>query len=99
MRIEPLFDKVLVKPADSSEELHGRIVVPDMGKEKPEKGTVIAIGPGRLENGVFVHTEIQVGDEVLLPKFGTQVINFDGEEYYLCRESDLIAKLYNTEKQ
>ena len=79
----PANDRIIVKPVDEGETMYGSIVVPDMGKEKPEMGTVVAVGPGRLsEYGKLIPVRsCKVDDIVLLPKIGTMRVDFDGEEY------------------
>ena len=80
--LQPQNDRVLIKPIEVGEEMYGNIIVPDMGKEKPEMGEVIAIGPGRQsEFGSFIEVQARVGDVVLVPKIGSLRIDFEGQEY------------------
>jgi chaperonin GroES len=88
----PQNDRVLVKPIDEGEQMYGNIVIPDMGKEKPEMGEVIAVGPGRQsEFGQFIRINAKVGDIVLVPKIGTLRIDFEGEEYYIVQDREILA--------
>ena len=89
----PFNDRVIVKPVEEQEQMYGSIVVPDMGKEKPEMGEVLAVGPGRLsEYGKMIPVRsCKVGDIVLVPKIGSLRIDFDGEEYYITRDSEILA--------
>ncbi len=90
-------DKVIVKPIDSSEQLYGSIVIPDLGKEKPEMGEVISIGPGRVtEFGKVILPTVEVGDIVLVPKIGTLRIDFESEEYYLVQDREILAVIRDT---
>jgi chaperonin GroES len=85
-------DKVLVKPIDESEQLYGSIIVPDLGKEKPQIGEVIAVGPGRTsEFGSFVAISVEVGDKVLVPKIGVIRIDFEGDEYYILPDREILG--------
>lgn len=85
-------DKVLVKPIDDSEELYGNIIIPDLGKEKPQMGTVLNVGPGRkTEFGTTIETTVKVGDVVLVPKIGTIRVDFEGDEYYIVQDREILA--------
>jgi chaperonin GroES len=78
---------------------YGNIVIPDMGKEKPEMGEIIAVGKGRLsEYGHFVPVNHKVGDIVLVPKIGTLRIDFEGEEYYIAQDREILAVVKNSKK-
>ena len=92
-QLHPTNDRILLKPIDEGEQMYGNIVVPDMGKEKPEMGEVLAVGPGRLsEYGKLISVRsCKVGDIVLVPKIGSLRIDFDGEEYYITRDSEILA--------
>jgi len=88
----PQNDRVLIKPIDEGEQMYGNIVIPDMGKEKPEMGEVLEIGPGRLsEFGHFIAVNAKVGDIVLVPKIGTLRIDFEGDEYYIAQDREILA--------
>jgi chaperonin GroES len=90
----PQNDRVLIKPIDEGEQMYGNIVIPDMGKEKPEMGKVLAIGPGRLsEFGSHISVNAIVGDIVLVPKIGTLRIDFEGDEYYIVQDREILATI------
>ena len=91
--LTPCNDRILIKPIDEGEQTYGSIVIPDMGKEKPEMGTVIATGPGRLsEYGKMIPIRsCHVGDTVLVPKLGTLRIDFEGEEYLVAQDREILA--------
>lgn len=88
----PQNDRVLIKPIQAGEEMYGNIIIPDMGKEKPEIGEVIAVGPGRQsEFGQFIKVNVKVGDVVLIPKIGSLRIDFEGEEYFITPDREILA--------
>lgn len=91
----PSNDKILIKPIDEGEQTYGSIVIPDMGKEKPEMGEVLAIGPGRQSeldpSKLITVRSCKVGDIVLVPKIGTLRIDFEGEEYYIAQDREVLA--------
>jgi len=92
--ISPLGDRVIILPNDEGEQMYGNIVVPDMGKEKPEIGKVLAVGPGRITpDGNLVPNRIQVGQTVLVPKFGAQVVVVENETYIVASENDVLGTL------
>ena len=94
MELEALFDAVIVKPLEEEESTYGSIVVPDLGKDRNEHGTVIAVGPGRKVAGVgFIETEIKVGDTVILPTIGFTKLEHKGEEYYIGQENQILARI------
>ncbi len=94
MKIKPLADRVVVKPAVAEEKTKGGIILPDTAKEKPVIGEVVAVGPGKvMENGTRVALEVKVGDRVLYGKYSGTEVTLDGEEYMIMRESDLFAIL------
>ena len=94
MNIKPLHNHVVIKQQDETETMYGNIVVPDLGKEKPLMGEIIASGPGLINlNGVLIPNTVEVGQIVIFPSFGGQKITVEGEEYVVCKEQDLIAIL------
>ena len=94
----PLSDKIIILPNDEGEQMYGNIVVPDMGKEKPEIGKVLAVGPGRITpDGNLVPNRIKVGQTVLVPKFGTQVVVVEKETYVVASENDVLGTLNKKE--
>ena len=92
-KLQPLGDRVVVKPLPKEEVTKGGIVLPDTVKEKPQEGEVIAVGPGKLtEDGNRVAMEVKKGDIVLYAKYAGTDIKEDGEELIILRESDILAK-------
>ena len=90
--IIPLNDKIVILPQEEGEQTYGNIVVPDMGKEKPEMGTVLAVGPGRISTeGTLIPNRIEVGVTVMVPKFGAQVVVVENETYIIAGESDVLG--------
>jgi len=98
MKLEALFDAVIVKPIEEEETMYGSIVVPDAGKDRNEKGTVVAVGPGKpTVTGTFLETTVKKGDIVILPTMGFSKLEHDGEEYFIGPENQILAKV-NTEE-
>ncbi|MFZ9090271.1 MAG: co-chaperone GroES [Planctomycetaceae bacterium] len=94
MKINPLDDRVVVRPNEAEEVTAGGIVLPDAAREKQQRGTVVAVGPGRLlDSGERSPLGVAVGDQVLFGKYGGTDIEVDGEEVKILRESDILAKL------
>lgn len=94
MKINPLDDRVVVQPVDAEEVTAGGIVLPDSAREKPQRGKVVAVGPGRLlDSGERSAVGVKEGDEVLYGKYGGTDIEVDGGEYKILRESDILAKI------
>ncbi len=91
-KIKPLADRVLVRRLDSAEEQKiGGIIIPDTAKEKPQEAQVVAVGPGRLEDGKRVAPEVKKGDKVLIGKYSGTEVKIEGEEYLIMREDDILA--------
>lgn len=94
MQLKPLDDRVVVEPLEAEEMTAGGIVLPDNAKEKPQRGKVVAVGPGRLlENGDRCDVSVGMGDEVLFGKYGGTDIEVEGTEVKILRESDILAKI------
>ena len=93
MAIKPLGDRILIEPKKDSEEKIGSLYVPDTAKEKPQEGTVIAVGTGRYESGQQIKPEVKVGDKVLFGKYSGTDIKQDGKDYLIIREFDILAIL------
>lgn len=92
--LTPFNDRVIIKPIEEDEQMYGNIVIPDLGKEKPEMGEVIAVGPGRqTEFGQFIKVNAKVGDVVLIPKIGSLRIDFDGDEYFITPDKEILASI------
>ena len=98
--IIPLNDKIVILPQEEGEQTYGNIVVPDMGKEKPEMGTVLAVGPGRIStDGTLIPNRIEVGVTVIVPKFGAQVVVVENETYIVASENDVLGIIKNKENE
>ncbi len=94
MAIQPLGDRIVVKPLEQEEEKVGGIIIPDTAKEKPQEGEIIAVGPGRiLDTGERQAPSVAVGDKVLYGKYAGTEIKYGGEDYLIVREDDILAKL------
>ena len=93
VKLQPLADRVIVKPIEKEEVTKGGIVLPDTAREKPQEGKVLAVGPGRLsEDGKRIAMDVKVGDVVVYAKYGGTEIKVDGEELVILREGDILAK-------
>ncbi|MGD9115777.1 MAG: co-chaperone GroES [Dehalococcoidia bacterium] len=93
LKLQPLGDRLVVKPMEGEEKTKGGIILPDTAKEKPQEGKVLAVGPGRLsEDGKRIAMEVKVGDVVLYVKYGGTEIKVEGEELMVLREGDILAK-------
>ncbi len=94
IKIRPLDDRVVVQPVDAESTTAGGIVLPDTAKEKPQRGTVLAVGPGKLlDSGNRGTLSVAVGDVVIYGKYGGSDIEVDGAEVKILRESDILAKI------
>ncbi|MHB1420221.1 MAG: co-chaperone GroES [Bacillota bacterium] len=92
MNVKPLGDKVVIQVLASEEKTKSGIVLPDNAKEKPQEGKVVAVGNGRiLENGEKVPMEVSVGDKVIYSKYAGTEVKFDGEEFLILNERDILA--------
>ncbi|MGE0231849.1 MAG: co-chaperone GroES [Flavobacteriaceae bacterium] len=92
MQFRPLHDRVVVKRIDEEEKTAGGIIIPDTAKEKPSQGEVVAVGPGaRDDNGQRVELDVQVGDVVLFGKWSGTEVKFEGTEYLIMKESDIMG--------
>ena len=93
VKLQPLADRLVVKPIEREEKTKSGIYIPDTVKERPQEGEVLAAGPGRLsEDGKRIAMDVKVGDVVLYAKYGGTEIKVDGEEVIILRESDILAK-------
>jgi chaperonin GroES len=98
-KLKPLGDRVIVQPKAKEEVTKSGIVLPDSASEKPQEGSVLAVGPGRvLDNGKRVEMEVKSGDTVLFAKYAGTEVKLDGDEYLVIRESDLLAIVTNGKK-
>ncbi len=94
IKIRPLDDRVVVEPLAAEETTAGGIVLPDNAQEKPQRGTVVAVGPGKLlDSGERGDLSVSVGDEVIFGKYGGTEIEIDGADVKILRESDILAKI------
>jgi chaperonin GroES len=94
MKLRPLDDRVIVKPLEAEEKTAGGIVLPDTAKEKPQRGKVISVGPGKiLDDGSRAAVAVAVNDEVLFGKYSGNEVKVDNVEYKILRESDILAKV------
>ena len=89
--LEPLEDRIVVKPGEEEETTVSGIVIPDTAKEKPQEGEVIAVGPGRFEDGNRVPLDVKVGDKVIYSKYGGTEVKVEGEEYLILSARDVLA--------
>ena len=91
---KPSADRVLVKPAPAEEKTASGLIIPDTAKEKPQRGEVVAIGPGKVaENGQLVASTLKVGDSVLYGKYSGTELTFEGTDYLIMKESDVFGTL------
>ena len=92
INVKPLGDRVLVQPLEEKEVKKGGIIIPDTAKEKPQEGTVVAVGTGKLDdNGKKIEFHVKVGDKVLISKYGGTEIKIDGDNYLFMREDDILG--------
>ena len=90
-KVAPLADRVVVRPLEETEQMRGGLYIPDTAKEKPQQGEVVAVGPGRFDEGKRVPMEVKVGDKILYGKYSGTEVTIDGENYLILRESDVLA--------
>lgn len=92
-KLQPLGDRVIAKPVEKEEKTKSGIYLPDTAKEKPQEGTIVAVGPGKkTEDGKIIPLDVKVGDTVIYAKYGGTEIKVEGEELIILRESDILAK-------
>ena len=92
VKLNPLADRVVVKPLEEKEQKKGGIIIPDTAKEKPQEGKVVAVGPGKVaESGERIKPEVKKGDRVLYGKYSGTEVTVEGEELLILRESDILA--------
>lgn len=91
-KIQPLADRVVVKPIEETEQMRGGLYIPDTAKEKPQQGEIIAVGPGKVtDDGNRVPCELKEGDRVLYGKYSGTEVTLENEQYLILRESDVLA--------
>lgn len=92
MKLKPLADRIVIKPAPAEEKTKGGIILPDTAKEKPVIGEVVAVGPGKItDDGKKIALEVKVGDKVLYGKYSGTEVTVEGEDYLIMREADVFA--------
>ncbi|MFJ7901121.1 co-chaperone GroES [Streptomyces sp. NPDC096198] len=89
--IKPLEDRIVVQPLDAEQTTASGLVIPDTAKEKPQEGVVLAVGPGRIEDGKRVELDVKVGDVVLYSKYGGTEVKYNNEEYLVLSARDVLA--------
>ena len=93
-KIEPLSDRVVVRPLEDEEQMRGGLYIPDTAKEKPQQGEIMAVGPGKVsDQGSRIAPDVKAGDKVLYGKYSGTEVTVDGESYLILRESDVLAIL------
>ena len=91
VKVEPLADRVVVRPMEEAESMRGGLYIPDTAKEKPQVGEIVAAGPGRYEKDKRVPMEVKVGDKVLYGKYSGTEVTIDNTQMLILRESDILA--------
>jgi chaperonin GroES len=92
MNVKPLADRVIVEPLEAAEKTAGGLYIPDNAKEKPQKGRIVAAGPGKLsDTGSLMKMEVKAGDTILYGKYSGTEVQIEGKEYLIMRESDILA--------
>ena len=100
MTVRPLHDRLIVRRLEEGEQKIGGIIIPDTAKEKPQQGTVLAVGKGKVnDDGQRVPLDVRVGDRVLFGKYAGQEITLDGEEYFIMKEDDVLAVIESHTKK
>ena len=98
--IIPLGDKIVILPQEEGEQTYGNIIVPDTGKEKPEMGKVLAVGPGRIStDGTLIPNKLKEGQKVMVPKFGAQTVEIENETYIMASENDVLGIIKNKDNE
>jgi chaperonin GroES len=90
-KVAPLADRVVVRALEEAETMRGGLYIPDTAKEKPQQGEIVAVGPGRYEDGKRVPMDVKTGDKVLYGKYSGTEVTIDGEQLLILRESDVLA--------
>jgi chaperonin GroES len=89
--LKPLEDRIVVKPSEEEETTASGLVIPDTAKERPQEGQVVAVGPGRFEDGARIPMDVKVGDKVIYSKYGGTEVKIDGTEYLILSARDVLA--------
>ena len=90
-KVAPLADRVVIKPLEEAETMRGGLYIPDTAKEKPQQGEIVAVGPGRFEDGKRIPLDVAVGNRVLYGKYSGTEVTVEGESMLILRESDILA--------
>ncbi|MBN1604352.1 MAG: co-chaperone GroES [Chitinispirillaceae bacterium] len=94
MNVKPLADRIIIRPLEAEQKTAGGIIIPDAAKEKPQRGEVVAVGPGKVaDNGQKVDMSVKKGDTVLYGKYSGTEVQIEGSDYLIMRESDVLALL------
>ncbi len=99
MNLKPLGDRIIVEVLEEEAKTASGIVLPDTAQEKPQRAKVLAVGPGRWEDGKLVPLDVEVGDEIVYSKYGGTEVKLGIEEYLILRESDVLAKVDGSKKK
>jgi chaperonin GroES len=91
VKLQPLADRVVIRPLEETEEMRGGLYIPDTAKEKPQQGEIVAVGQGRMEKGERVPMELAVGQKVLYGKYSGTEVSFDDVQYLIVKETDVLA--------
>ena len=91
VKVAPLADRVVIRALEETESMRGGLYIPDTAKEKPQQGEIVAVGPGRFDEGKRVPMDVKVGDKVLYGKYSGTEVTIDGEQLLILRESDVLA--------
>ena len=91
VHVKPISDRILVRRLEEPEAKRGGIIIPDTAKEKPQQGEVIAVGPGRFEDGKRIPLDVKKGDKVLMGKYSGSEVKIDGNDYIIIREDEILA--------
>jgi chaperonin GroES len=92
-KLKPLDDRIVVQASEGDQTTASGLVIPDTAKEKPQEGTVVAVGPGKFEDGVRVPMDVSAGDKVIYSKYGGTEVKVEGEEYLILSARDVLAIL------
>ncbi len=94
MNVKPLADRIILRPLEAEQKTAGGIIIPDAAKEKPQKGEIVAVGPGKFaDNGQKIEMSLKNGDKVLYGKYSGTEVSIDGQDYLIMKESDVLAIL------
>ena len=99
MNLKPLGDRIIVEVLEEESKTASGIVLPDTAQEKPQRAKVLAVGPGRWEDGKLVPLDVEVGDEIVYSKYGGTEVKLGIDEYLILRESDVLAKVDSSKKK